>query len=216
MLLVTQIFFFFFLFVHPSSKTLLAKNKAVKLSPQNVKKISQVKVSSFFVETAESQAQFLAKITMSQFEGVTKNLKGVLLLDEEKKMIKKLKVIFPVLSIKTGLSLRDKHMRKKKYLYAKKYKTISFRISKPQRYYLNKSFQVKGVWNIRGVELESSDTIIEVDNLTFIKKNKLKGFRVRSHFQMDITKFGIKQPKYMVVKMEPVVDLKLQIQFNKK
>ena len=170
---------------------------------------SQVTFGAIFkIRTGASTAKFNAKITFSQFEGKSKGLRGQVEIDDVKKRIMKGKITLPVKSIKTGLSLRDKHMYTK-YLKAKKFKNISF-ILAPQSYNLKKPFSLKGQWMIHGIK-KIKNIPIEVSKVKFGANKKLREMRIKSKFDLDIRDFKIKPPKYLAVKMEPVIKMSLDI-----
>ena len=165
------------------------------------------------IPSKKSRVKFEAEITMSSFDAVSKKVYGEVLLDEKKKEINSATLFIPIASLKTGLSLRDKHMRKK-YLDKNNHPNISFVVHKKQKYKIDGPFVIKGYWKIKGKKVEKEITVIP--SALVMEKGIMQSISLKSNFSLNITDFSIKQPKYLMVEMSPIIRVKLELYFQNK
>lgn len=110
------------------------------------------KVQSQVFKTENGNVEFLSKAPLSEFMGKSSDLNG--LVDLDKNM---LDFFIDLNTLKTGIGLRDRHMREN-YLETKKYPFAEFtgKIESPPNLYSGQSASVKakGKFKIHGVERE--------------------------------------------------------------
>ena len=165
--------------------------------------------SETFAVHSETKLEFVAKITGSSFRGESRSLKGTVELDREAKELTKVNVILPADSIKAGMSKRDSHMREK-YLHTDKFPLVVFKAQKvPFDVTAGSKGTIAGVFTVHGVEKPAK--------IEFTVKSITEAEVVLdSSFAVNILDYGIKQPKFMVVKMEPVLKMDLRLILRKK
>ncbi len=151
-----------------------------------------------------SEVSFVAQITGSSFEAKTQTVSGKLDYDPATKVISKASIAADASSFKTGMGMRDKHM-KNKYLKCEDHPVIQLKLENIT------------IDSAAGAETEIEGTFIvlgkskKVKMKTKISKSDANGITSESHFKIDITDFGIKQPKFAVVKMDTVVDVTVKL-----
>jgi len=159
----------------------------------------------FRVDTTQTNTViFFARATMGSFSGETNHITGYLKWEGDDTLGSSRVVLDVDLStLDTGIGLRNKHMREK-YLETDKYPIARFegRLVKwvKKESSLDK-VTVKGTLTIHGVEQPFTREVTLV--------NQGEQYRVSTLFKLNITDFGIQQPKYLVVSMDPVVTLRL-------
>ena len=158
---------------------------------------------------SETKLEFVAKITGSSFKGESRSLKGTVELDRVAKELTKVNVILPADSIKTGMSKRDSHMREK-YLHTDKFPLVVFKAEKvPFDLATGAKGTIAGTFTVHGVEKPAK--------IEFTVKSMSDAEMVLdSAFVVNILDYGIKQPKFMVVKMDPVLKMDLRLILRKK
>ncbi len=152
----------------------------------------------------DSAVSFLAKITASSFVARSKALSGTVDYDEASGTVKAATIRVKADSFDTGMSLRNDHMRDK-YLEAKKFPDIVFTLENGKvtatpgsESTLTGAFVIKGVKKPTTVKLE-------------VKENAGGKLAASSAFKLDITEYGIPQPKFTMVKMETIIDVSLEL-----
>ena len=166
--------------------------------------------SNTLTVASQSKMEFKAKITFSSFTGSSNKIEGYVNLDSKQEKIIEAEISIPVDSIQTGLSKRDQHM-KQRYLEINKHPKIYFRIQKAQPFVSNATNKIEGQWDIHGVK--------KTQTLEFIikeTKEKPNYYTVNSEFELDISDYKIKQPKYMLLKMENLLKMRLNLFFINK
>jgi len=142
------------------------------------------KINAQAFKTEKGNVEFLSKASLSEFTGKSSDLNG--LIDLEKNL---LDFFIDLNTIKTGIGLRDRHMREN-YLETKKFPFAEFtgQINSPKELIKGQSIKVtaKGKFKIHGVERE-----IEVPGtLTLTDGNSLQldaTFKILlSDYQIDI------------------------------
>ncbi len=108
--------------------------------------------------------------------------------------------------LKTGIDLRDEHM-KEKYLEIKKYsqaKLIIENLAIPENTEI-KDQEFSGTLNLHGKEAP-------VKGVFNMSKDRL----VEAEFKIKLTDYGIEIPEYMGINVAETVNIKTKIQFEKK
>jgi polyisoprenoid-binding protein YceI len=112
------------------------------------------------------------------------------------------KLSLPVSRLSSGNRLEDRELYKR--IDARRFPTIEGVLDQMERTADDGSYRVKGNINFRGVVRSHVDlmTISVVDQQTV----KLEG---RSHF--DIREFGMEAPRMLMLRVEPVVEVRVAI-----
>ncbi len=156
-----------------------------------------------------SELTFLAKITGSSFMGETQALSGVVEVDDAGNKIVSASIKVKADSFKTGMDLRDSHMNKK-YLQVEQFKEMVFSLKDaPVNTQVGASSKLIGFLKFHGVENK-------FDVVAKVKSQSPTELVVTSKFSLKITDFKIAQPKFMVVKMQPDLQLELTLVLRKK
>ena len=162
-----------------------------------------------YTVSRDSLVTFLAKITGSSFQAKTEKLTGTVEFNADRTEVVKAKLEVKVDTIKTGMSMRDSHMRNN-YLESKKYPSVIYTAKNlpfnPTKSSTNK---ITGKFAIHGQEKEAT---VEM-KVTEVSQNKmvLEGKSI-----LNILDYGIKQPTFMVVEMKPNIKIELMIVLKKK
>ena len=107
------------------------------------------------------------------------------------------------------MSLRNEHMQKK-YLETPKHPFIQFEVMKARITKVSQSDEeFQGVFTIKGTKKTIPIRIT-------VEKNSSTNLHAKASFPIMITDFGISQPKFMVVKMEPLIQVKVDLRLRVK
>ena len=153
-----------------------------------------------FSVTDDSSVEFLAKITASSFTATTEKVSGTVSQDAASSSLSGGELKVAAGSFESGMSMRDSHMRDK-YLEAKKFPTIKLVITGGSiAAKAGAKGTLEGRFVIKGKEktVKLPVTVKEASGGTLV---------VSSKFKLDIRDYGIAQPSFAVVKMEPVIDV---------
>jgi polyisoprenoid-binding protein YceI len=171
---------------------------------------------SFFAVSAEaahykvvdgSTVQLIGHITSGTFTASNKKVSGTIETDASGKVTNGA-VLIKADAFETGISMRDRHMREK-YLEADKYPTITLELTGAQLPETSVGeFDVEGTFACHGVKKQQK---------LHVKVSDAGGvLKATSSFPIDITEYGIQQPKFAVVKMETTVDVTVEVRFSDK
>ena len=153
--------------------------------------------------TEESKVTFLATITGGSFEAASTALSGEVAYDRATGKLEGGQVLLKADSFDSGLGMRDRHIRDK-YLEAKKHPAITFRLKPAGAPVVpGKTAQVAGAFTIKG---KTRDVTVPV-----AVQNAGAALVVKATFPIDVTEYGIPQPRYAVVKMEKIIQVTLQL-----
>lgn len=162
-------------------------------------------VAAQYKVVPDSSAQFVARITGGSFTGATKDVSGTVRVGDDNKVAEGI-VTIKADSLDTGMSMRNSHM-KEKYLETGKFPTMTLDLAgavlPPNAV---GTADVNAVLELHGVKkpLTLHVTIVDTGN---------GQRRATSNFSVDITDFGIAQPKFTVVKMDTKVDVSVDVRF---
>ncbi|NRA32355.1 MAG: YceI family protein [Polyangiaceae bacterium] len=150
-----------------------------------------------------STVEFTAKITGGSFVATSSKLRGSVVYDASSKTLARGKIMVDADSFKTGMSLRDKHMADK-YLKAAAHPFITLKITGGNiALKAGSRGTVDGKFTVRG---KSKKVKLRA------KIEKVGGeIVVTSVFPINITDFGIAQPRFTVVKMNKKVNVKVRL-----
>ena len=152
-----------------------------------------------------SVVQLVGHITSGTFTATNKKVSGTIETDASGKVVNGA-IVMKADSFETGISMRDRHMREK-YLQADKYPVITLDITGAQLPEKGVGeFDVDGTFECHGVKKPAK---------LHVKVSDAGGgvLKATSAFPIDITQYGIEQPKFAVVKMETTVDVTVEIRF---
>ncbi len=139
-------------------------------------------------KTTNGNVEFLSKASFNEFTGTSDHLNG--LMDLTKKTFD---FYLDLNTLKTGIGLRDRHMREN-YLETKKYPFAEFSgmIQEPFTLQIGESREVtaKGKFKIHGVE----KNISVPGKLTAVSDSEL---RLEAEFKLMLTDFNISIPSVM-------------------
>lgn len=159
------------------------------------------------VEDSDSNSvKFFARASLGNFTGKTGQISGFITWEGEDTLSTS-QVYFEVdlASLDTGIGLRNKHMREK-YLQTDTYPKAVYEgkllqwILQPDSTYLVKT---EGMLTIHGVERPFS-TIGKL-----VKKGET--YQIYLNFNLNVTDFDIKKPRFLLSSMNEVVALQLNI-----
>ena len=165
-----------------------------------------------------NQAQFISDAPFEKIVGVANGLNATVMInkDDITKMPKGM-VKVPIANIKTGIDLRDEHLRSKDWLNAEKYPYAEFHlkaIKNPSSKSLENGQKVKatlvGTFSVHGKSHE-----IEVPaELTYFKESEKTKARaegnllvVDAEFKIKLSDYGVKIPSMVVGKVNEEVKI---------
>jgi polyisoprenoid-binding protein YceI len=175
---------------------------------------------TFAVDTkdARNQAQFISDAPFEKINGLVSGLDATVMInpsDVTQKSIGKVKVA--IKEIKTGIDLRDEHLRSEMWLNASKYPYAEFQltgIKNPSSKSLNDGQKVKatlvGKFSVHGVTKE-----VEVPaTLTYFKESERTKAKVpgnllvaNADFNIKLSDYGVKIPDMVVGKVNDEVQI---------
>lgn len=162
-----------------------------------------------FQVSGKNKVRFLSKITGGSFDTKTSEVKGTLITDDTGKQMISAEVSVPVKSLDSGMSMRNDHMQNT-YLEAAKFPDIVFSFKDAKLdFQSGTSHVVPGEFTIHGVKKP-----ITVD--AKVTRSSDKKVEVKAQFPLNILDYGIEQPKFAVVKMEPTIQVDVDLVFEQK
>ena len=167
--------------------------------PQGFKvKATGVQTFSFADKTGRNQATFFSSTPLEDVTGLSNQVEGTATFDVSDITTLKGKISIPTASLKTGIKLRDKHVRSSGWLDADSYPEISFvikRVSDVQSLADNKlKAKVTGDFTVHGVTKEETAdvTLIYLDES---EETKMKApgdlLSVVATFTIKLSEFNV-------------------------
>jgi polyisoprenoid-binding protein YceI len=122
------------------------------------------------------------------------------------------KLEVPVASLRTGIDLRDQHLRSPMWLNADQHPTISF-VSKKARRLDNDRWEVTGDFTLHGVT-RTLKTVVSVREIPgdLAKKAGLEAgewVRVSAPFEVDLSEFGVQIPDMAAAKVNDTWNIRV-------
>jgi polyisoprenoid-binding protein YceI len=169
-----------------------------------------ISAEEFYVDTLQNNSvKFFAKATLGNFTGETKQISGSMSVNVEDTLASgNVDLYVDLASLDTGNGRRNRHMREK-YLETDLYPKAHYRGEIVNWAAENDSiFDVatEGTIVIHGVEKSL------MEKVKIFKKGEL--YLVFLNFQLDITDFGIKKPRFLISSMNKVVNVQLKFHFK--
>ena len=149
----------------------------------------------FGTHAARTNISFESKAEIETILGTTNQVSGSASVDGEKV---KIALSLPVASLRTGIDLRDEHLRGDKWLDAAKFPTIEFSATKDAKkkgdqYGLDGTIKIHGVEKGVSVLVEARE--IPADLAAKAKLGPGEWIRVRGSFDVKLSEFGVKIPE---------------------
>lgn len=159
------------------------------------------------IATVESVTDF------ETFTGVTSNVKGTLSFDRAKRTGSG-NIIVDVASIKTGIDLRDEHLREPRWMDATKFPTIQF-VSESVKHVRGDTYRVSGKFTMRGVTKQVT-TDVTLKHLKESEATTNAGFKgdvlqVKAKFDVKLSDYGVTVPGGPSAKVANTVTIGLTV-----
>jgi polyisoprenoid-binding protein YceI len=154
-------------------------------------------------EGNKGKVTFISEAPLSTFEGNSDQLNG--LIDLDKGLVD---FYLDLNTLKTGIGLRDKHMRDS-YLETKKYPFGEFTGQINKAINFNQPVEVKGKFKLHGVEKE-------VLLKGVVKKIDQNTLEIISDFEILLSDYKIEIPKVVFYELADIQKVRVQIQLKRK
>ncbi len=155
---------------------------------------------------------FESRMEIEDIIGTSHSLDGSLELKGKDKVSFSFSV--PVASLRTGIDMRDKHLRSDMWLNAAKTPQITFR-GTSARALKNGTYQVTGKFGMRGVERKLTTKVrvhrIAAARAAALGLPKANWLRLRATFKVNLSAHGIKIPKMAAAKVNDVWTVKVSV-----
>ncbi|QQR91147.1 MAG: YceI family protein [Myxococcales bacterium] len=172
-----------------------------------------------------SRIQFVSDAPLETITGVTSHVNGHIIGDPGQLSSVKGKVSAQVKSIKTGIDLRDEHLRSDSWLDAKKYPKATFEVKKvtgAKAIKPNKSIKAKvhGVFTLHGVSHPVvADTSVRWVPLTEEMK-KIPGMEgdvlmIQGSFKIKLTDYKVSVPTIVQLKVSDEIEVNVNLRAQK-
>lgn len=173
------------------------------------------------IDDGRNNARFESDAPLENIVGTTNKVRAMLMINP-KDITKnpKGKLIVNLASLKTGIDLRDEHMRSANYLNTAKYPIATFELTglKAGKKSLDNTKPVKatasGKLTIHGVTKQVSVPVI----LVYFKGDKKTGskqpgnlLRVKVHFNIKLSDYGISVPQMLFYKLDETVAITIDV-----
>ncbi|MFC2084852.1 YceI family protein [Bacteroidota bacterium] len=157
-----------------------------------------------------NQATFESNAPLEDIVGISNKLGAVVMVNPNDLSSVKGEVKVDLFELKTGIDLRDEHLRSERWLNTVKYPDASFELKKvtgASKLEEGKKTAVSfhGIFSIHGVSKE----IVATGELTYYKesektKTRIKGnlLKVKADFNIKLSDYGVKIPDMVVGKVD--------------
>jgi polyisoprenoid-binding protein YceI len=167
----------------------------------------------FGVSPQNTNVTFESETDFETILGSTREIRGTAVVDVQGGLAQT-SLEVPVESLRTGIELRDKHLRSGMWLDAKKYPTISFS-STAARKIDDTRWEISGSFSMHGESHELS-TIVEVRPIPAdVAKNAGLGkgdwIRITAPFEVKLSEFGVVIPKKPAQRVNDTWTVKIQV-----
>jgi polyisoprenoid-binding protein YceI len=166
----------------------------------------------FGVSEQNTNITFESETDFETILGSTREVQGTAVVDFDRGLASTTLEV-PVASLRTGIDLRDEHLRSKMWLDADKYPTISF-ASSAARKIDDARWEVTGTFSMHGVSHELT-TIVDVRTIPADVANSAglgKGdwIRITVPFEVVLSDFGVEIPKKPAQRVNDTWKVKIQ------
>jgi len=166
----------------------------------------------FGVSPQNTNVTFESETDFETILGSTREIRGTAVVDVEGG-IAQTTLEVPVESLRTGIDLRDKHLRSEMWLDAKKYPTISFS-STTARKIDDTHWEISGTFSMHGKSRELSTTVevrpIPADVAKKAGLGKGDWIRITVPFEVKLSDFGVVIPKKPAQRVNDTWKIKVQ------
>lgn len=167
----------------------------------------------FGVSPQNTNVTFESETDFETILGSTREIRGTAVVDIEGGIVQTTLEV-PVESLRTGIDLRDKHLRSGMWLDAKKYPTISFS-STAARKIDGTRWEITGTFSMHGESRELS-TIVDVRSIPAdVAKTAGLGqgdwIRITAPFEIKLSEFGVVIPKKPAQRVNDTWTVKIQV-----
>jgi polyisoprenoid-binding protein YceI len=154
---------------------------------------------SFKDKVGRNQATFFSTTPLEDITGMSSDIRGTVSFDiQDVENTLKGEVSISTASLKSGIDLRDEHIRSADWLNAEKFPTISFNIKKVtgvEKIEDNKlKAKVLGEFTVKGVTKE----VLSEVTLVYLEENEMTKMRapgdllgVRANFKINLADYGV-------------------------
>lgn len=163
--------------------------------------LSILNAQTFSVDSKDgrNQATFTSEAPFEKIVGVSSGLNAVAMIDINDLTSAKGKVTVPISNLKTGISLRDEHLRSENWLHAEKYPNAEFMLTgikgaKKLSDQVQTNVTLTGKFSVHGV----TNDITVPAKLTYFKESPKTKARTEGNLLVVDTKFTIKLADYNV------------------
>jgi polyisoprenoid-binding protein YceI len=165
----------------------------------------------FGTHSARTNITFESKAEIETIIGTTNQASGSATLDGEKVNVA---ISVPVASLRTGIDLRDEHLRGDKFLEAAKFPAIEFTAAgtatkKGDLYGIEGTLKIRGIEKKLGVQIEARE--IPADLAAKAKLGAGEWIRVRGSFEVKLGDFGIKIPEGGAAKLSETIQITVDL-----
>jgi polyisoprenoid-binding protein YceI len=155
---------------------------------------------SFKDNSGRNQATFFSTTPLEDINGLTSDINGTVTFDVNN-LVNGIsgEIVISTASLKSGIDLRDEHIRGEKWLNAEKYPNISYKINKIENIKSESDFKLSakvfGEFTLNGVkkQIPANVTLTYLDESEKTRKRApgdLLG--VQAKFQVKLSDFGVK------------------------
>ncbi len=190
----------------------------VSISAQGFKvKASGEQTFNFADERGRNQASFFSGTPIEDITGLSNDVKGSVTFKVNDIKTLRGKIFVPVASIKTGIDMRDEHLRSANWLNAEAFPEISFKIKKVnyvKRLADNKlSAKVTGDFTLHGVTKE----VITDATLTYLDESEQTKMRapgdllgIQANFNIKLSDYGVNN-KLVGQKVAEIINVSVNV-----
>lgn len=173
---------------------------------------AQAQTYTFEVPAKLTGISFESRMEIEDIIGTSNVIRGSLKMQGTDKVSFQLAV--PVTSLRTGIEMRDEHLRGEMWLDAKRSPRITFR-GETVKKLDGKRYQVAGRFGMRGVErpltVEVRAHRIEAERAAKLGLPRANWVRLRGEFKVKLSDHGVKIPKMAAAKVSDVWTVKVSL-----
>jgi len=167
----------------------------------------------FGVSPQNTNVTFESETDFETILGSTREIRGTATVDIDGGLART-SLEVPVESLRTGIDLRDKHLRSGMWLDAKKYPTISFSSSSARKID-DTRWEISGTFSMHGESRELSTTVevrpIPADVAKSAGLGKGDWIRITAPFEVKLSEFGVVIPKKPAQRVNDTWTVKVQV-----
>jgi polyisoprenoid-binding protein YceI len=176
--------------------------------------VAAAQAHTFEVDSSASQIQFVSDAPLERFTGTSKKVTGEVTVDPAKVAQTKGKLIVEVASIKTGIDLRDEHLRKENWLDAAKHPNAEFvitNVSGVEKLQAGQAVDatVTGKFTLHGVTRETTAQVKV--RYTPAEGGKPDALHITGSFTVKLEDHKVSIPSVVALKVSPNIVVNVDI-----